>query len=63
MLADKNTLDIKLVDFGFAEFVNEKELSSKAGTPGYIPPEMFKSSPYTSKGDVFSLGVIFYSVF
>lgn len=62
MLVDKNALDIKLVDFGFAEIINEKELVSKAGTPGYIPPEVFKILPYTAKGDVFSIGVIFYSV-
>lgn len=35
---------------------------SKAGTPGYIAPEVFESQPYTEKGDVFSLGVIFYSL-
>jgi serine/threonine protein kinase len=62
MLAEKNTLEIKLVDFGFAELINERELVSKAGTPGYIPPEVFKMMPYTAKGDVFSIGVIFYSV-
>ena len=35
---------------------------SKAGTPGYIPPEIFRNKPYIEKGDIFSLGVIFYSV-
>jgi serine/threonine protein kinase len=53
---------VKLVDFGFAEPINDKELVSKAGTPGYIPPEIFKLHPYLAVGDVFSLGVIFYSV-
>lgn len=62
MLRDKGTWDIKLVDFGFAEPINDKELVSKAGTPGYIPPEIFKLNPYTAKGDVFSVGVIFYSL-
>ena len=62
MLRAKGSMDIKLVDFGFAEPINEKELVSKAGTPGYIPPEIFKLNPYTAKGDVFSIGVIFYSV-
>ena len=32
------------------------------GTPGFLPPELFKLSPYTEKGDIFSLGVIFYSL-
>lgn len=62
MLNRKDGYDIKLVDFGFAEPINHKELVSKAGTPGYIPPEIFKLHPYTDKGDVFSVGVIFYSV-
>lgn len=62
MLLHKDQYDIKLVDFGFAEPINEKELVSKAGTPGYIPPEIFKLHPYTDKGDVFSVGVIFYSL-
>jgi len=62
MLTSKDDWDTKLVDFGFSEPINEKELVSKAGTPGYIPPEIFKLNPYTSKGDVFSIGVIFYSV-
>ena len=44
MLASRNREDIqlKLVDFGFAEVINAKELKSKAGTPGYIAPEVFK---------------------
>ena len=49
-------------DFGFAERINDKELVSKAGTPGFIPPEVFKLQPYSSKGDIFSLGVVFYTV-
>jgi serine/threonine protein kinase len=28
-------------DFGFSEKVNFTQLLSKAGTPGYIPPELF----------------------
>ena len=62
MMNAKDSYDIKLVDFGFAEPINHQELVSKAGTPGYIPSEIFKLHPYTDKGDVFSVGVIFYSV-
>jgi serine/threonine protein kinase len=32
MMKGKDSWDIKLVDFGFAEAINEKELVSKAGT-------------------------------
>jgi len=62
MIKDKINLETKIVDFGFAEPINNKELVSRAGTPGYIPPEIFKLNPYTNKGDIFSVGVIFYSV-
>ena len=62
MLESKENYIIKLVDFGFAEKVNYKELVSKAGTPGYIPPEIFKNHPYTPKGDIFSMGIIIFSV-
>lgn len=51
-----------MVDFGFSESINEQLLTSKAGTPGYIPPELFTGLPYTAKGDIFSLGVMLYSL-
>jgi len=50
------------VDFGFAEPINYHGLSSRSGTPGFIPPEIFALKPYTEKGDVYSLGSILYSV-
>lgn len=56
-------LIIKIVDFGFAEKINLEALVSRAGTPGYIAPEIFDSKPYGDKGDIFSLGIILYSVF
>jgi serine/threonine protein kinase len=62
MIENKDSFNVKLVDFGFAEKVNYSQLVSKAGTPGYIPPEIFKNQPYTAKGDIFSLGVIMYSL-
>jgi serine/threonine protein kinase len=55
-------LIVKIIDFGFAEKINLDQLVSRAGTPGYIAPEIFDSKPYSDKGDVFSLGIILYSV-
>ncbi|CAD8058304.1 unnamed protein product [Paramecium sonneborni] len=60
MMESKDHFHIKLVDFGFAEEINEKELISKAGTPGFLAPEIFRGYPYTQKGDVFSAGCILY---
>jgi serine/threonine protein kinase len=42
--------------------MDPKKLTNKSGTPGYLPPEMFKYEPFTDKGDVFALGVVFYSI-
>ncbi|CAD8141244.1 unnamed protein product [Paramecium octaurelia] len=60
MMESTENLQIKLVDFGFAEEINEKELLSKAGTPGFLAPEIFRGHPYTQKGDVFSAGCVLY---
>ena len=60
MYMDKTETEIKLIDFGFSEKINRMKLISRAGTPGFLPPELFKLQPYTDKGDIFSLGVILY---
>jgi serine/threonine protein kinase len=62
MFTDIENLEVKLIDFGFAEKINRNKLVSRAGTPGFLPPELFKLNPYTEKGDIFSLGVILYSL-
>lgn len=48
--------NIKLIDFGLAGL--EKELP--AGTRPYMAPEIFNREPYTSRGDLYSLGVTLY---
>jgi serine/threonine protein kinase len=59
-----NMHDIKIVDFGLASFTNIKEyIYPRCGTPGYVAPEIIRyngSTPYGSKVDIFSAGVIFY---
>jgi serine/threonine protein kinase len=62
LLENKLTLATKIVDFGFAEPINNNILTSKAGTPGYIAPEVFQNEPYGEKGDMFSLGIILFSM-
>ncbi|CAD8085295.1 unnamed protein product [Paramecium sonneborni] len=52
---------IKILDFGLSS--NEDQISCNCGTPGYLPPESFREqSVYTSKGDIFSLGIVFYKL-
>ena len=56
--------DIVIIDFGLAANMNENaNLHLKCGTPGYVAPEIFKSSstnPYTEQCDIFSAGILLY---
>lgn len=57
----KMGVDIVLADFGLSEFSQRKEwIFKRCGTPGYVAPEILRDKPYTSKIDVFSLGIILY---
>lgn len=56
----EDSLTIKLIDFGAANFVEEGgKLSLKIGTPYYIAPEVLKKY-YDFKCDCWSSGVIMY---
>lgn len=53
--------NIKLLDFGLANFQKGSHLNSKCGTPFYSPPEIFTDNKYDGKlFDIWSLGVILY---
>ncbi|KRW98127.1 Protein kinase-like domain [Pseudocohnilembus persalinus] len=57
---------VKIGDFGFARFVNgnindEVRMSIKC-SPLYAPPQLLKNQEYSSKCDVFSLGVVFFEM-
>lgn len=55
---------LKLADFGFAKRIAQKKmLQTKAGTEGYLAPEIQNGAQYTSKCDVYSLGCVFFEVF
>lgn len=55
---------LKLADFGFAKSViNRNQLQkSMVGTPLYMAPQVLKHEKYTSKCDIWAVGVIFYEV-
>jgi len=61
VLIDEN-LEAKVSDFGMARMVNVVDthlsVSTLAGTPGYVPPEYYQSFRCTTKGDVYSYGVV-----
>ncbi|XP_058114456.1 brassinosteroid LRR receptor kinase BRL1-like [Magnolia sinica] len=61
VLLDEN-LEARVSDFGMARLMNALDthlsVSTLAGTPGYVPPEYYQSFRCTTKGDVYSYGVI-----
>ncbi|XP_030548962.1 receptor-like protein kinase BRI1-like 3 isoform X2 [Rhodamnia argentea] len=61
VLLDENFV-ARLSDFGMARLVNALDthlsVSTLSGTPGYVPPEYYQSFRCTTKGDVYSYGVI-----
>jgi serine/threonine protein kinase len=60
----ETTYELKLADFGLAEFKGEKNpLFVRCGTPGYVAPEVLKDEPYTEKVDIFATGIILYILY
>jgi len=56
-----NKMNLKIIDFGFARNCDENNLqNSPAGTLGYKAPEIMKSEPFSTKADMWSIGVITY---
>lgn len=58
--------DVKLIDFGLSIITSKTSDNAVCGTPGYMPPELLRddviSSFDQSKADVFSLGVVIYTM-
>lgn len=55
----------KIADFGFAihvEGLNDNLRSSLVGTPLYMSPQCLNGEGYSSKNDIWSLGIIFYEL-
>ena len=54
---------LKLADFGFAKYMNnfkKSMLQSYVGTPLYMAPQILLHECYSSKSDLWSIGLIFY---
>ena len=56
--------DICLIDFSISEFYREDGdyLFKRCGTPGYVAPEILENKIYDYKVDLFSSGVILYTM-
>lgn len=55
-------MSVKLIDFGLSVTSDNIELFKKSGTPGYVAPEVLIADTYGTQVDVFSLGVILYTM-
>jgi len=53
---------VKLIDFGLSVTADNTKLFERSGTPGYVAPEILCSRPYGSKVDIFSLGVVLFTM-
>lgn len=62
ILLDRDTMTIKLVDFGMAALQPQgKKLTTPCGSPHYAAPEVIRTQSYDGgKADVWSCGVILY---
>jgi serine/threonine protein kinase len=54
----------KITDFGFAKSVisNTQLNNTIVGTPYYMSPQQLRSERYTSKCDIWAIGLIYYEV-
>lgn len=57
--------EIKICDFGFSQTLKEElsMLNTICGTPLYMSPEAINMEPYTTKSEIWSLGILLYQIF
>jgi NIMA (never in mitosis gene a)-related kinase len=55
---------VKIGDFGISRTLDHTQLAATAmiGTPYYLSPEMVEGKPYSTKADIWALGVILYQL-
>lgn len=58
--------EAKISDFGFSKVVDagmeEQVMESIVGSPMYMAPQILSNENYSSKADIWSLGMIFYEI-
>ena len=55
---------LRIGDFGISKVLacTKAMVYSKAGTPFYMAPELFKGIPYSFKADIWSLGILLFEM-
>lgn len=63
IMIDSN-MNIRLIDFGFARFVSlpNQFMTTNCGSFAYASPELISRQPYTSASDIWSLGIVIYTI-
>ena len=63
---DKKDLKIKLIDFGMSKITEKRkkkiEMRTSCGTIDFMAPEVIEGESYDSSCDIWSIGVIIYSM-
>ncbi|EGR32514.1 protein kinase domain protein [Ichthyophthirius multifiliis] len=61
-----NDQSVKIADFGFSKVIEtgmeEPILVSFVGTPLYMSPQVLQQQSYSSKTDIWSLGILYYEI-
>jgi len=63
LASKKDHVTVKIADFGFSKNIEEGNLlSTPCGSPGYVAPEIANEQSYTTGVDLWSVGVIMYTM-
>lgn len=55
--------NIRVIDFGLSNvFSGSHELKTACGSPAYAAPEMIKGQPYTQAADIWSAGILLFTM-
>ncbi len=55
-------INLRLIDFGLSVTTDNIEFFKRSGTPGYVAPEVLIADTYDTQIDIFSLGVILFTM-
>jgi serine/threonine protein kinase len=63
ILIDRN-YNIRVIDFGLSNFFSEygPKMQTSCGSPAYAAPEMLKGGSYTQATDIWSAGILLYTL-